>query len=452
MRKTIVLIIVSCMLAWTMAGCTSTDTNQATEAPTQPTKTESAATEPATTHTDEAVEIEIFMLPWTSVPIEGEDPYKEWLDELTGADWSLTYATDFTSELTTRAVAGDMPDLIGFETSNDLFSLYDEAILLDDWTPYLTDMPQTHENMGETAIIFYTKNDKLTCVTSKSGQQLDTFNIRTDWLSNLDLGMPTTPEELLDVARAFTFDDPDGNGENDTYGFTSAGGGGIGEIGNLGLMYGPTSYYITDDGEIANNITDGNLQKFLDYMRIIVEEKLIDPDWYTIGWDERKPNLYNGMYGISWYPSEALLDETNFAREGDGVVADWWEVLPMIDGSGDGSGGKLRAISPFGFIRTVSAQAAESEIKMDAITLFLETCAIPNREYYIFRSGVDIDCQEMTQIGSRVYIDGAAGAERGARKGSSEGQCLGLANYGKIINSYSPEANVIWGTTPSPAM
>lgn len=42
--------------------------------------------------------------------------------------------------------------------------------------------------------------------------------IRQDWLDNLGLKMPTTIEELKEVARAFTEDDPDGNGQNDTYG------------------------------------------------------------------------------------------------------------------------------------------------------------------------------------------------------------------------------------------
>ena len=44
--------------------------------------------------------------------------------------------------------------------------------------------------------------------------------IRQDWLNKLNLKAPTTWEELKNVAKAFTHDDPDGNGKNDTYGFT----------------------------------------------------------------------------------------------------------------------------------------------------------------------------------------------------------------------------------------
>ena len=43
--------------------------------------------------------------------------------------------------------------------------------------------------------------------------------VRQDWLDNLGLSAPTTYDELYEVCRAFTYDDPDGNGIDDTYGF-----------------------------------------------------------------------------------------------------------------------------------------------------------------------------------------------------------------------------------------
>ncbi len=42
--------------------------------------------------------------------------------------------------------------------------------------------------------------------------------IRQDWLDNLNLKAPTNFDELTEVMRAFTEDDPDGNGQKDTYG------------------------------------------------------------------------------------------------------------------------------------------------------------------------------------------------------------------------------------------
>ncbi|CAK4836517.1 unnamed protein product [Aphanomyces euteiches] len=42
--------------------------------------------------------------------------------------------------------------------------------------------------------------------------------IRQDWLDKLGLKVPTTTDELMTVAKAFTNDDPDKNGKKDTYG------------------------------------------------------------------------------------------------------------------------------------------------------------------------------------------------------------------------------------------
>lgn len=42
--------------------------------------------------------------------------------------------------------------------------------------------------------------------------------VRSDWLTKLDLPVPTNWDELMNVMDAFVNDDPDGNGEDDTYG------------------------------------------------------------------------------------------------------------------------------------------------------------------------------------------------------------------------------------------
>ncbi|KGE18770.1 extracellular solute-binding protein [Paenibacillus wynnii] len=46
--------------------------------------------------------------------------------------------------------------------------------------------------------------------------------LRQDWLTKLGLEMPTTMDELYTVLKAFTEQDPDGNGKKDTYGFSSS--------------------------------------------------------------------------------------------------------------------------------------------------------------------------------------------------------------------------------------
>ena len=46
------------------------------------------------------------------------------------------------------------------------------------------------------------------------------FYYRADWAEKLSIATPTTIDEYYNMLKAFTEQDPDGNGQNDTYGLT----------------------------------------------------------------------------------------------------------------------------------------------------------------------------------------------------------------------------------------
>lgn len=69
--------------------------------------------------------------------------------------------------------------------------------------------------------------------------------IRQDWLDNLGLKAPTNMDEFEAVIKAFTEDDPDGNGQKDTYGFTYCGSG----IYSTGWVSDPVSLFSAYSGK-----------------------------------------------------------------------------------------------------------------------------------------------------------------------------------------------------------
>lgn len=119
--------------------------------------------------------------------------------------------------------AGQAPDLI-MEFSN----------------PYMKDLASKGQIIPiDDAISKYSTNYKKMISSNESLQKLTRFNgktfffgrtlpfsanhyvmIRQDWLDKLKLPMPKTTEEYLQVAKAFTEQDPDGNGKKDTLGST----------------------------------------------------------------------------------------------------------------------------------------------------------------------------------------------------------------------------------------
>lgn len=97
-----------------------------------------------------------------------------------------------------------------------------------------------------------------------SRQTMATF-VRTDWLDALGLAVPTTWDELADVAQAFATEDPDGDGKDDTYGMAVPGASTNGYLGWWASSYiwqgggdvladggdGTYTPAVTDDGTVA---------------------------------------------------------------------------------------------------------------------------------------------------------------------------------------------------------
>lgn len=121
-----------------------------------------------------------------------------------------------------------------------------------------------------------------------------TIVIRKDWLDKLGLEIPTTPEELLAVAEAFTHDDPDGNGIDDTYGISMT----TDTQRWLSHMWGfpnPEKYAMVD-GELTY-VWD-RIESWLDYSKQFVDKKLVNPDFMTMKGDDDKADFLNGKVGI----------------------------------------------------------------------------------------------------------------------------------------------------------
>ncbi|WNR46198.1 extracellular solute-binding protein [Paenibacillus roseipurpureus] len=106
--------------------------------------------------------------------------------------------------------------------------------------PYMKDLAAKGQIIPlDDAIAKYSTNYKKVIAGNESLQKLTRFNgktyfmgrtlpftanhyvmIRQDWLDKLKLPVPKTTEEYLQVAKAFTEQDPDGNGKKDTLGST----------------------------------------------------------------------------------------------------------------------------------------------------------------------------------------------------------------------------------------
>ena len=174
-------------------------------------------------------------------------------------------------------------------------------------------MPQTQKFVTKTLLQYSTMEDgTIPFVTKYAIQDGDIWNlaIRQDWLDNLGMEMPTTEEELLEYAKACTFNDPDGNGQDDTYFMLGAGGGsGLGMLDGFGTAYGNPNYTVGEDGKLSAPMLNGTRKQTLEFINKLCSEGVLPVDWYSIEWEQAKSYTLNDKIGMVRYPASNLYQE-----------------------------------------------------------------------------------------------------------------------------------------------
>jgi putative aldouronate transport system substrate-binding protein len=124
--------------------------------------------------------------------------------------------------------------------------------------------------------------------------------IREDWLKKLNLKVPTTTEEMFAVAKAFTEQDPDGNGKKDTYGIAISHQSGI----VIDQVFQATNW-VVKDGSVTRNWD--HYQAVLDFKKRLFDEGIVDKDFLNDkNGAKAKQDFINGKLGIypiqiNWY-------------------------------------------------------------------------------------------------------------------------------------------------------
>lgn len=121
--------------------------------------------------------------------------------------------------------------------------------------------------------------------------------IRKDWLEAVGMDMPKTWEDLYNVAHAFTYNDPDGNGKDDTYGLTGDG------VGTLRYFFSSTGVNNThwnrdEDGNWFFGALDDSNIEVLSWLRKMYEDGSIDPDYGASTWETGLQKFSSNTFGM----------------------------------------------------------------------------------------------------------------------------------------------------------
>ncbi|MFD2333495.1 hypothetical protein ACFSR7_29900 [Cohnella sp. GCM10020058] len=125
------------------------------------------------------------------------------------------------------------------------------------------------------------------------------YYVRKDWLDKLGLSVPKSYDEMVEVMKAFTTGDPDGNKKNDTYGFTAYGNGT-----NMSLEF-PTYVknglfgdFMVEGDQFIDTRTDPRMQQVLTDTRALLDLGVVDKDWLLNKNGQQLEKAEQGKAGI----------------------------------------------------------------------------------------------------------------------------------------------------------
>lgn len=302
----VMLILPACGSAGSGSGSGGTgggNEAQTTQPPQQETAAQQA-NEPAPA-SEEPVEVTIMSHFLTPTPPQKDNPVEQEIERLTNTKLDIQWVSgnNYTDKFNVTIASGAIPDLIFV---NDPFgSVFRTAAAQGafwDVGPYIQDYPNLVEKIDPIAWELTKMDGKNYGIPRPRPAEADTFFIlRKDWLDHVGLDVPTTSEELYHVLKAFTEQDPDGNGKHDTIGYAAyVNPTDMGSLGRMEQIFTKANgeWKLQDDGQLVYTALLPEMREALEFMNRLYAEKLIPVDFASIKLSQTKEMFQAGQAGM----------------------------------------------------------------------------------------------------------------------------------------------------------
>ncbi|OPH50436.1 hypothetical protein BC351_07195 [Paenibacillus ferrarius] len=284
----------------------------------------------------------------TPLPAKEQDPIRQMIEKDNNIDLEMTMGGEnWKDKLNLLISSNQIPDIVSFPDRASAVKYYDQGLLadLDELLKQFPEIPKAFDASRLEPMKY--KGHTIGIPASEGVGGVNGWWVNNTWLQKLNLSVPTNPQELMTVMKAFTFNDPDGNGKNDTYGFVAM----LPKEGTLGYsssgakgfqqifwMFGVQPNFVdVKDGKVVVYNTDPKTKEALQFIKDMIDAKVVDPDWVTIDDGLKVDNkMYQGKVGImiaDWRRLEPA--DTKKMQDTGGSVPDWKQIAPPKGPYGD---------------------------------------------------------------------------------------------------------------------
>jgi putative aldouronate transport system substrate-binding protein len=270
--------------------------------------------------------------------------YKERL----GINYSFLWTcpgSQYGEKMNIMLTSGELPDVMSVDRTT--FEKLYHADLIEDLTipiiEYASEYTRKYLTGDYTALLDAVTKDGKYYGLPNGFTYHDTGNmvwLRKDWLDKLNLKVPTTLEELEVIMEAFVKNDPDGNGEDDTYALA---------MNWLAMNWGldvsffnmfnsyPGIWYKASDGSIEHGMfgkeSRENTRNALVKANEFYNLGYINQDFATMDFDMRNEDIFNGkcgvVFGDLWGAYWPLILHKDVDPEAD------WVPIPTVSANKD---------------------------------------------------------------------------------------------------------------------
>jgi putative aldouronate transport system substrate-binding protein len=311
------------------------------------------------------------------------DRIEKLLEEKTDVDLTIQWTPDtsYEEKLNTAFATETLPEAV-FLKNQTTFIQFKEAIRDGQfWEigPYLEEFPNLSK-LNEQILENTAVDGKIYSLYQGRSLSRQGLIYRKDWAEKLGLGTPETIDDIYEMARAFTEDDPDGNGKDDTFGITDRADLSYGAFKTVASWFGTPNNWGEKDGQLLPEFMFDEYKQTMDFMKKLRDNGYINQDFPVTSKEDQQAFFKNGTAGMYIGSMSDVISIDKDAKQLNPDVE--FDVHNKIVGPNGEYG--IWAIPGYGNVVLFPKSAVKSEEELKDILGFFDKLVTPEISNMIF--------------------------------------------------------------------
>lgn len=316
-NRLLIFMLVLSLVLILFTGCGGKEISSSNETSQEKTD-KSTDSQPKNKEETSKEKIKMTWAAWVLGPVDNNSYAEQKLEEVfSDVDfefWAFERAT-WQDQINTRVAGGDIPDIIYRDSHGSVVDYAKQGVLAE----VSIDLVKEYAPNVYKASLDYGEEVWLACnvdginyglpIMQPAQTRPFTNAWRKDWLDNVGITkVPETIEEFEEAFKKFVNEDPDGNGQKDTYGLSFRGKDSgshmfMAIMGAYGVF--PGQWMLQSDGSVKWGMTTDGAKQALTTLNRWYKEGIIDPEFVTTDNAILKQKWANGKIGYmtfgTWY-------------------------------------------------------------------------------------------------------------------------------------------------------